>query len=373
MKIFFDEQSFIMQNFGGISRYYTEIIYYLKKNNLAEIYLPLVYTSNVHLNEKKILDKNLKIIESFCIKNNILRNKIIRRLKRKNDKLINQKVNTNNFDLFIPTYYFPTKLNLLDSKPFVLTIYDMIHELFPNCFPAEDLTIKFKKDLIYKSKKIIAVSKNTKKDILKFYPDVDPEKIHVIYHGYSENLGNILPKNLPKKYILFVGNRKEYKNFTFFIKSIRDFILENDISVLCAGGLAFDETELNMFNELGIKDKVTYYKFLDAELPAIYKNANCFVFPSLYEGFGIPVLEAMANGCPIVLSDSSSFPEVAGDAGIFFEIGNSNDLVDKISKACFDDGYRSEMIKRGFQNVSRFSWEEAANECFEVYKLAINS
>lgn len=370
MKFFFDDQAFTMQNFGGISRYYTEIIYYLKKNNYAEIILPLLYTHNIHLNEKKILDENLNLLEKFCINNNFFKRKIIRRLVKKSNTIKN-KYNYNSVDLFIPTYYYPTQHELIDNLPFVLTVYDMIHELFPNCFPSEDHTSKHKKELIYKATKIIAVSNNTKNDILRFYPDINPNKIHVIYHGYSENLGVKIPKNIPNNYILFVGNRKEYKNFTFFINSINDYIIDKNINVLCAGGLDFDESEKEMLKRLNIHDKVFHYKFSDAELPFIYKNALCFVFPSQYEGFGIPVLESMANSCPIVLSNHSSFPEVAGAAGIYFELGNSVDLVDKIDKACFNKKFRTEMINKGLENIKRFSWDNAASECFNVYKLAL--
>jgi glycosyltransferase involved in cell wall biosynthesis len=371
MKILLEPQIFNNQIFGGISRYYTEIFNYLIKNKSADVEIPIFYTDNLHLIEKKLIEKKINFFEKFFIKNNIFKRKLIRRLKRKNLNHTQKKIHDNDFDLLVPTYYNPYFLKNIQKKPFVLTVYDMIHEIFPECFDQNDQTTEWKKVLIPKASRIIAVSENTKRDILKFFPKINPDKIQVIYHGYSKINGDKKPINLPKKYILYVGNREHYKNFIFFAKAIKE-ILDNDkdLFVFCAGGTPFYMEEIKLFKEMNLEDRFLYYRFKDNELAEIYKNAECFVFPSQYEGFGIPVLEAMANSCPVILANHSSFPEVAGNAGIFFDLNNSKDLCEKINITIYNKNFRNEMIFKGLQNVKRFLWEDAAKQCFNVYQLA---
>lgn len=371
MKVLFDPQIFNDQFYGGISRYYSEIYNQIKNQNLTILELPIFYSENIHLNEKKILNEKLNSIEKFCIKNNFFKRKIIRRLKRKNLKYTNLTLSKQDFDVLVPTYYNPYFLENIGNKPFVLTVYDMIHEIFPHYFGENDKISEWKKILFPKATKIIAVSQNTKKDILKFFPEINPDKIHVIYHGYSEMEDKSTNIKLPEKYILYVGNRENYKNFIFFAKSIENLLKkEKDLNVFCAGGTPFYDEEINLFESMGLKERFIQYRFQDYELAQIYQKALCFVFPSMYEGFGIPVLEAMANSCPIILAKHSSFPEVAGDAGIYFDLNDSEDLATNIEKTINDKDFRNEIIEKGIENVKRFTWENAANECFKVYQLA---
>lgn len=369
MKIIIEPQMFLNQEFGGITRYYSEIYKRIKDKKECSVEIPLIQSENLHLNEY-FITKIPKILK-FLIKNNIFRRKVKRYLKRKNIIYIKSKLQENNYDLVIPTYYSPYFLDFIGNKPFVLTIYDMIHELFPHYFEGDN-TAENKRKLAYKATKIIAVSQNTKKDILKFYPDLDSSKIEVIYHGFSSSKRFENTLKLPKKYILFVGNRDNYKNFNFFINAVAA-ILNNDKSlfVFLAGGNKLKEKELNIIERLNIKSQVIQYNFKENELNSIYQNAVCFVFPSEYEGFGIPVLEAMSNGCPIILPYYSSFPEVAGNAGVFYEINNHNQMIEKINLLLNDSLIRDKYIKLGYENVKRFSWDEAAKQCFEVYDKAI--
>jgi glycosyltransferase involved in cell wall biosynthesis len=276
------------------------------------------------------------------------------------------------FDLLIPTYYNPYFLEIFQKKPFVLTVYDMIHELYPHCFKKEDKTSEWKQTLIPKATKIIAISESTKSDLIRFYPTVNPDDIHVVYLSYSAMNSQVKVPNLPKKYVLFIGNREHYKNFKFFAESMKSLLDKySDLTVLCAGGATFNEEEITLFKALGHENKFIQYNFKDNELAHIYQKAECFVFPSEYEGFGIPVLEAMANSCPCILARHSSFPEVAGEAGIYFELNNGIDLSDKIELTINDHQFRQGMVEKGLENLKRFSWEKTARACVEVYDLAI--
>jgi glycosyltransferase involved in cell wall biosynthesis len=372
MKILIDNYIFTNQKYGGISRYYTEIFLKLKSDKNTVINLPLFQCQNLYLNESSLLSKKqyltyyaINLLSKFGISTR-------KYIKKKNDKLALNALLKNDFDLFIPTYYDISFINYLENKPFVLTVYDMIHEIFPQYFENDSINVKNKLILMEKATKIIAVSQNTKNDILKIYPHINESKIEVIYHGSSIKINNKLKVSLPLNYILFVGVRDNYKNFQFLLHSISDILLnDKTLKLVCAGGGKFSDYEKKLIYNLNLTDNVIQNNFNDNELGHYYKNAKCFIFPSEYEGFGIPILESMACGCPIVLTNNSSFPEVAGNAGIYFELNNSVDLKNKIESLLQNDGLRNEYSLKGFEQVKKFDWEIASEKCFKLYQSAI--
>jgi len=372
MKILLDPQIFNQQTYGGISRYYTEIFSELDKREDVEVVLPIFYTDNFYLKTSNLLSKN-KILVSFY---NVLSffkisTKTLR--KKKSEKFLRKVCQDNYYDIFVPTYYNPYFLDLIGEKPFVLTVYDMIHELFPEYFSDDPYRVtEYKKELIYKATRIIAVSHNTKKDILRIFPDIDSEKIHVIHHGSSIKIEENSKVNLPKNYILYVGSRADYKNFRFLVNAIKPILKDNqDLVLLAAGGGEFKDDEINYIEEKGLSQQIQQKNFEENELGQFYKNAKFFVFPSQYEGFGIPVLESMACGCPIILSNSASFPEVAGDAGIYFDSTSEEDLRDKIRMLLDSDNLRTQFSEKGLEQVKKFDWKVAAKQCLEVYRQAV--
>lgn len=374
MKIFLDPQVFNMQTYGGISRYYTEIFSRLKRDKKLSIILPIDSSENVYVVNSGLLSKKKKSITYFIKTLNAL-GISTRSLNRKlNEKKAKEPWKKTNFDLIIPTYYNPYFLEFIDDTPFVLTVYDMIHELMPQYFIGDPWNVTVnKKILLEKATKIIAVSKNTKKDIIKVYPHIDESKIEVIYHGNSIQVNENVAADLPDNYILFVGSRDHYKNFYFLVESIRDLLLKDaTLKLICAGGGEFKKEEIDFLKNIGVQEKVQQKYFEEEQLGLFYKNARCFVFPSAYEGFGIPVLESMACGCPIVLSNSSSFPEVAGEAGIYFDLSSKEDLLNKIVLVITDEKFRNEYILKGINQAKKFNWEIAASQCLELYKKAIN-
>ena len=372
MKILLDPQIFNEQVYGGISRYYTEIFLHLKKEKKAVINLPLFQCQNVYINESSLLSK--KQCVTFYIINLMLKLGISTRkfVKKNNNKLALNALLNNDFDLYLPTYYDIYFLSFIEKKPFVLTVYDMIHEIFPQYFDNDSMIVKNKLILMEKSSKIIAVSQNTKNDILKIYPHINESKIEVIYHGSSIKINNKLKVSLPINYILFVGARDNYKNFQFLLNSISDILLnDKTLKLVCAGGGKFTSYEKKLIDKLNLTNNVIQNNFNENELGHYYKNAKCFIFPSEYEGFGIPILESMACGCPIVLTNSSSFPEVAGNAGIFFELNNSVDLKNKIENLLQNDEIRKEYSSKGFEQVKKFDWRIASEKCFKLYQSVI--
>lgn len=373
MRILLDPQIFSDQLFGGISRYYTEVYSNLNKRDGVSVILPIVNSKNVYIQNSDLFIKASKSKLNLIAVLNSLGISTRSYSKSETEKAIKNAFLSSNFDLFIPTYYNPYFLDSIGEKPFVLTVYDMIHELFPQYF-INDIhnVVANKRLLIEKATKIIAVSNNTKKDIVRLYPHIDASKIEVIYHGNSIKVHNDVKVDLPNKYILFVGSRWFYKNFTFFIETIKEMLYKDkSLHVLCAGGGEFTPEEKQFIKDLGLEDQVLFKYFQENELGQYYKNAICFVFPSNYEGFGIPVLESMACGCPIVLTNNSSFPEVAGDAGVFFEMDDADDLRNKINSLINDENLRNDYILKGYEQVKKFTWNGASQQCLELFQKII--
>ena len=257
----------------------------------------------------------------------------------------------------------------------MITVHDMIHELFPGDFAPEDPTSHRKRELCHRAARIIAVSETTKNDLRKYF-GIDPERIDVVYHGVSvspeERLEPIAAR-LPRKFLLFVGKRSGYKNFSFLVSSIADlFRQDRHLQLICTGE-PFSAGERALLRRLSITGSVMHVPASDRQLALLYRQAAAFVFPSLYEGFGMPILEAFACRCPVVLSNTAAMREVAGDAAQFFESGSSSDLVSVVSRVLADESLRQNLIQRGNRRATQFSWQKAAAETAAVYLRALKS
>lgn len=374
MKILLDPQTYNEQFFGGISRYHTEIYLELNKKNGIEIECPILYSNNLHLKEALLFQSFRNSLFESKLAPKFIKKMLLNKYKKANITKSIKLLKEDNFDVFIPTYYSTYFLEHLKSKPFVLTVYDMIHELFPQYFKGDLQTVKNKKLLMERATKIIAISESTKRDIINIYPHIDASKIEIVYLSHSIKTTTNVQISLPKEYILFVGNRTNYKNFIFFINAVAPILKTNpNLFVVCAGGNNFISAEIRLMKELNITSQIIQQNFKDNALSAYYKNAKCFVFPSEYEGFGIPVLEAMACSCPIILANHSSFPEVAGNAGIYFELNNETDLRNKISEIIENKELRDKYVLKGLKQVEKFSWKNTADNCLKVFQKALNN
>lgn len=367
MKVLFDHQIFQAQVYGGISRYFCELMKRFESDNEIEYDLSLRYSNNHYL--KQLDDFPCKpFFENFTFRG---KHRLLNLLSERISKKI---ISKGDYDVFHPTYYDLYFLNFLNNKPFVLTVPDMIHETYPEMFSNEDKTSEYKEILASKASKIIANSENNKKDIIKFY-HIDENKIEVIYLGNSLNIGksdDAINIELPKKYILFVGNRGGYKNFDLSIKAITPLLLEDaELSVVCVGGGKFNNIEIKKFKNLNIKDKVFQCSVSDNVLAYLYQRAIVFVFPSLYEGFGIPILESFACGCPVLLGKVSSLPEIAGGAAAYFDPTNIVSIHDTVKRIIHDRELRRNLKLKGFQRVKNFSWEETAKKTKFLYESII--
>ena len=359
MKILYDHQIFTFQKYGGISRYFSELYTNFLTMDSIQPEISVVYSENSYYQK---LFHNRQILPDIHF---LGKTTIINKINECDSK---NRITKGNFDIFHPTYYNPYFLKNLKTKPYVLTVYDMIHELFPDIFKGDSTSIQ-KKKVIECATKIIAISENTKTDIIKFY-DIDPKKIEVIPLATSLHIQTPdSTLNLPQKYILFVGNRGAYKNFTFFINSISTLLSdEKDLYLICAGGGVFSDAETSLLDDLKIKRKVLHFAVTnDSTLSQLYKKAILFAFPSLYEGFGIPVLEAFSCGCPVAASNNSSLPEVGGNAVKYFDPYNSNSIKNVIEDLVHNKGDRDSIRIKGYQQLKQFSWEKTALCTKKVY------
>ena len=179
---------------------------------------------------------------------------------------------------------------------------------------------------------------------------------------------------MPEKYILFVGNRASYKNFDNFSKALIPlFKINKKLNAVCAGGGEFSDKEINFFKTFNITDKFRQYSVNDSDMTLLYKNALVFVFPSLYEGFGLPILEAFNCGCPVAASNRGSLPEIAGNAAAYFNPEDISSITDAINNIIADDGTKEKMKKNGFEQLKKFSWEKTAEKTLDVYNSILNN
>ena len=289
--------------------------------------------------------------------------------------------------LFLPiNLYFKNKVNVFFSPahyaprfcpvPIVVTIHDLSYFIYPDEFLKKDLyqLKNWTKYSVDKASKIIAVSKTTKKDLMKFY-NLPEGKIEVVYNGFEKNIGDRTCDRTSEvkkdKYLLFVGTIQPRKNLSVLIRAFNKFIQTNQgFKLVIAGkkGWLFEEI-FEEVEKLNLKNKIIFTDHVsDKKLVSLYKNAFCFIMPSLYEGFGIPILEAMAYGCPVISSFTSSLPEIGGEACLYFDPNNLNDLTDKISQLINDIELRNSLIEKGKERIKLFSWKKCATETLNIIK-----
>ncbi len=262
----------------------------------------------------------------------------------------------------------------------VTTVVDMIHERFHE-YLHKDNPVAFseqKRRCIEQADRVIAISHSTRSDIIEYF-GIPENKITVIHLAAStffkespETHNNELRKRfgLGKPFILYVGKRGGYKNFQILLKAYSLWKSRSDFELICVGGeRKWSDNESEVITDSDLGNSVRLFDDVrDEELRRFYSSAYVFVYPSLYEGFGIPSLEAMACGTPVIASNASSMPEVIGDAGLYFEPSSREELLEALNSIADDGNLRRELIRRGLERSRMFSWEKTAAETYNVYK-----
>jgi len=366
MKVLYDHQSFTGVSYGGVSRYFFELMRSFAKRSDINFELSLRLSNNEYLDQTSF-SRHLRYRSLAQVRN-------VHRVASVLNRLYSlQRVKAGKFDIFHPTYYHKYFLNALGNKPFVLTFHDATSERYGKQYPevGEGL-YELKKQLMRRADCIISVSEFSKQEILRFFP-VEPEKIKVIHLGTT--LGESLAASetvatpLEAPYLLYVGKRGLYKNFDGFFRAIQPVLHRHPgLHLICAGGGAFNQAEQAFFYASGLANRVHYRPANDTSLIALYRHARAFVFPSLNEGFGIPVLEAYSSGCPVVLSNRSSLPEVGGDAALYFDPEDDDSIADAVERVLTDDTLHAALRQKGTERLRNFSCDKTAQQTLEVYK-----
>jgi len=373
MRVLFDHQVFSWQAYGGISRYFFEIAKGMRELGHTPIFPEGFYSENVYMRAdpdfKATSLSPLPFKGKKWLQERLGRGPSLRALRNSAP------------DVFHPTYFGDYYLEtiLAQKTPFVMTIHDMIHAKFEHgskgLFSLDSKVFEKMQLLARHANAVIVVSENTKRDVLAYIPDLDPKKIHTIHHGNSMRapaLGSKHALALPARFLLFVGQRGAYKNFSWMLEQLAE-LLRNDASLylVCAGGSIFDKKETAQMMSLGVQEKVLQPNIrTDTDLAELYSRAACFIFPSYYEGFGMPVLEAFACSCPCVLHAASSLPEVGGKGALYFSENNGEQLVKSVKTVLEDIKVRERMIGVGLERAAEFTWEKSVAAHVEAYRAA---
>ncbi len=282
--------------------------------------------------------------------------------------------------IFSPTHYIPRFVSI----PRVMSVMDLSYLYFPELFRPKDLhqLTEWTKYSIRHAEKVLTISEYSKNDIIKQYGK-DPQSIAVTYPGLfmqqNQSGSNIVQDifnkySISNQFVLAVGTIQPRKNYERLIEAFSLFLKNNpelkhvELVIIGKKGWLF-EPILEAPKKHGVASSVKFLDFVpDEELPLFYASAQCFALPSLYEGFGLPVLEAMANACPVVISNVSSLPEIAGDAGIYVDPENAQSIADGIQTAVVEKNLMTgkTRIKNGLLQVKKFTWEKAAQQTLEI-------
>ncbi len=382
MRVFFDYQAFEMQRIGGVSRSYAELVSHLC-NEGADCIVGIKESDNVYLREKRIAQgvkplyyRHEKLFEGRRLfkGQRVLTRKALGLWNITDDCLHFNKdycvklLKRQRFDVFEPTFFDSYFLPYLKEKPFVTTVHDMIPELMPSQYGA-DCQIVQKRRLCPLAAHIHVPSTRTKEDLVNIL-NILPERITVIPHGRPEYADDDCLKHplFDFPYILYVGERNGYKNYSSFIEECSKIIQRfPEMHIVCTGK-DFNNNERRRLADLDMGANVVHRFVDEAALRNLYHYAVAFVFPSAYEGFGFPIIEAFVNDCPVMLNNASCFPEVAGDAALYFDINEPGDLYERFA-AFYLSGtdLRERMIQKGRAQAEQYSWGKSAKMLKRIY------
>lgn len=365
MKILYDNFIFELQYAGGISKVWFNLIKHFKAN--TQINLFFVEGNNVN----NLFRKNLQLNTENIIKDKNFSKNVRRFLG----------VSNNSCDIYHSSYFRPLK-NKGKSKV-VVTVHDFIYEKYSGYLPKK-IHLFLKNRALKQADAVICVSNHTKLDFYKYYPKVNPAIVHTVHNGVDglfkpiiklENIelgGYTYQRN---KYLLYVGNRGFCKNFNFVLKLMHSKIVQKEqFKLICIGGGMPSLKEKAEIKALNLQDEINFQSGITSDqLNNLYNHAFCLLFPSIYEGFGIPAVESMKSGCPVWSTNSSSVKELLGEAyPVSFNPENWNEALDCFMQLC-NPIIRDSAINEGLKQAKKFSWSNCAEETNKVYNKLLNA
>ena len=291
------------------------------------------------------------------------------------ERNLKKVINHNKYHLYHETTFFPPAV---DKVPVVFSLYDLSLLKYKDYHPKERVwffKLFFKRRLSYATH-IITISEFLREEIiteLKFPPSkvsaIPLAPSIIFYPRTNEQINSVLNQfKLPSEYILFVGTIEPRKNLVLLLEALK--IMKTKVPLVIAGWKGWGEKQLKRkLKELGLEKQVFLTGYVDNNtLACLYSGAQAFVYPSLYEGFGLPVLEAMACGCPVICSNKASLPEVAGEAALYIDPYNPESLANTLERLLTDTEMRKAFVKAGLKRTKQFSWQKTALKTIEVFK-----
>jgi glycosyltransferase involved in cell wall biosynthesis len=368
MRILYDGNIYALQPAGGITRYFGSII-----SRLPDDFEPSLVLGH-KLNENYPPHRNLKVYQHDEFHQLALSYRLSLQYSKLRDRAMRARLARTRFDVIHPTYY-----TLLDDRPVdsyrgpvVITVWDMIHEIYRAELDPDGAFAALKKKAVEAAAIVICISESTKNDLLAMYSM--PESKVVVTHLASELDASLShgPEQVPARpYFLFVGRRGGYKNFAGLIRSFASLSPKHPDLAICVVGSPLDDDEQKHLAGLGLSERIEYYGYpSDQQLAKLYRHSLALVYPSRYEGFGLPPLEAMACGTVAVVCRTSSIPEVVGDAGVFVDPDSDDHLTDVLETLARDERTRKELILKGAEQAKKFTWERTVAQTIEAYRQA---
>ena len=365
--------------YSGIPRYFCELIREYQSSDEVVPHFPKGYCQNRDYRDLLSFNKvpcSWRVRDTFLTisKKTIHRDPsaYISNIQKHSLSLLD----SGDYDVFHPTHFSQYYAQTIShsNKPIVLTVYDFTFEQYSEYYsPKVVAKVIHETELsLNNATRIICISNYTKDELIKTY-GVDPSVIDVIYLGLPSINNNIIQswdKSSDSPYLLYVGVRRGHKNFYTFVLSIKEFLLKNGLRLICAGS-PFTSGELAYLKALGLENIVIAIQANNQVLSHLYLEALAFIFPSVNEGFGFPVLEAFSCGCPVICSGGSCFPEIAGDAAMYFNPKDVASILDAVEHVVSDEKLRNQMRERGYKQLEKFSWKKCAEETKTVYEKAM--
>jgi glycosyltransferase involved in cell wall biosynthesis len=360
VRVGYDFQIFGEQERGGISRYFCELAREFRTNEGLKVDAECAweFNGNRHAQETGI-GRPVALISP-------IRWRYRRRLYKA--ACLPYRRRLRDVDVLHPTYYMHPLDRSRWPQAVVVTVHDMIPEVFPEMFRRSPH--RYKDSHIINADLIIAPTEATKRDVLRIMGG-SSVAIEVIPHGvgglFFEPPVGIQHLTRFGHYVLHVGDRRGYKDFGTLLQAFSS-VKRDYRRLIAAGGGPFTPSEQRKILSLGLADRVLWVSPEDAELRDLYHGAAAFVFPSRYEGFGLPTLEALASGCSALLANCSSHPEIGGDAAIYFEPGNATSLASGLLRLARERNLREDLARRGPERARLFTWAKAAAATAEAYR-----
>lgn len=381
MEVFMHPCTFWEDRFSGFARYHCELAAHLMQLGV-NVHIPIRETPNENLKAAPFFPQTSAEAPGIPLAARTIRCMLSHTpfARKANNHALRAEIRRymragHRFDVIHPTHTNAYDLiPFIGKTPLVLTVHDMTHEIYPHLFK-NDPTAKRKLDYARRADRIIAISECTKRDLVAI-SGIEPEKIDVIHHGNSLVLpadAATRPMELPERYVLFVGRRRDYKKFDIFLKAFAELAdADRELQLVCAGGGAFNPEEISQINSLHLSGRVHQCWFTDEELAITYNRCQAFVYPSAYEGFGLPLLEAFSCGAPVLCAKASCFPEIAGNGADYFPSDDAAAMAAAIQRVLESQDYANGLRARGAERLPHFSWQRCAAETKATYQKAID-